>query len=194
MKITSFFIGATLMVVATTVSAADLNSTKVITLTNVNGVYSNDFGNNFTASQNGKTFLDTYNFVVSSVSDLDALVSSFATVSRGQTTLDLNITSFDLYSGSVKIASTDMSDPEWFSTGRLDLRVISDITNLQTGNYSLLVGGTVLGSLGGSYSGTINVSPVPEPETWGLTMAGLAAVGAAARRRARKSAPNAIPA
>lgn len=37
----------------------------------------------------------------------------------------------------------------------------------------------------GSYSGTINIAaPVPEPQTWALLLAGIGALGIAARRRA----------
>ena len=49
----------------------------------------------------------------------------------------------------------------------------------------------LLGSAAFNYIGVDNVSldlvaaPVPEPETWGLMLRGLAAVGAALKRRGR---------
>lgn len=183
MTLTKLFISAALMAATTFASAADLNNSKVLTLINNNGTYSSHFGNTFTSAHLNKTFLDTYSFNVSLVSDIDALVSSIATISKGKTTLDLNITSFELYAGNLLIGSTNTSDPDYFATGKVDLRIIDGITDAPIGNYSLKIGGTVLGLNGGSYSGNVNVSPIPEPETWGLTIAGLAAVGFVTRRR-----------
>lgn len=44
---------------------------------------------------------------------------------------------------------------------------------------------TVMGSAGdnASYAGTLNVTPVPEPEMYGMMLGGLALLGALARRR-----------
>lgn len=50
--------------------------------------------------------------------------------------------------------------------------------------YAYVVSGTDTGAAGGFYSFTASASPVPEPETYALFLAGLAAVGFVARRRA----------
>jgi hypothetical protein len=52
--------------------------------------------------------------------------------------------------------------------------------------HEIIVTGTGFGNT--SYSGTINfrVLPVPEPATWGMMVAGIAAVGASMRRRSQK--------
>ena len=50
-------------------------------------------------------------------------------------------------------------------------------------NYTLHVSGTALSSLGGSYSGNMSISAIPEPETYAMILAGLGLLGFAARRR-----------
>jgi hypothetical protein len=53
---------------------------------------------------------------------------------------------------------------------------------LSAGPHTIFVNGTLLGPTG-SYSGTINVAPVPEPATWAMMLLGFAGVGMAVRRR-----------
>nr|WP_316642965.1 FxDxF family PEP-CTERM protein [uncultured Roseateles sp.] len=55
-------------------------------------------------------------------------------------------------------------------------------TLLAAGTYSIKVTGTSM-SAGSSYTGNVTLAPVPEPETYALMLAGLAAVGFIARRR-----------
>jgi len=54
---------------------------------------------------------------------------------------------------------------------------------LAPGQYDLQLNGQVLGSVGGSYGGTIQAGVVPEPETYAMLLAGLGLVGLIARRR-----------
>lgn len=60
---------------------------------------------------------------------------------------------------------------------------------LSGGLHVLTVGGTAGDASGGdaSYAGTVNfvLSPIPEPATWTLMVAGIAAIGLALRSRAR---------
>ena len=51
------------------------------------------------------------------------------------------------------------------------------------GNYYLQVAGVANGTNGGIYTGAISVTAVPEPETYAMMLAGLAALGFLARRR-----------
>ena len=51
------------------------------------------------------------------------------------------------------------------------------------GDYFLLVSGVTTGSAGGAYSGYISATPVPEPESYAMLLAGLGVMGANAVRR-----------
>ena len=61
-------------------------------------------------------------------------------------------------------------------------------SNLAAGTYALNVLGFATGSQGGFYSGGFiaTTTPVPEPQTYALLLAGLAAVGFTASRRRSK--------
>ncbi len=65
-------------------------------------------------------------------------------------------------------------------TGTID--VLSD-PSLAAGTYVLEVRGDVTGTAGGSYSGTLNLAPVPLPAALPLILSGLGLFGSAARRR-----------
>jgi hypothetical protein len=56
-------------------------------------------------------------------------------------------------------------------------------TSLGAGTYVLEVRGNVTGGNGGSYSGTLNLAPIPLPAAAWLLLSGLAALGSLARRR-----------
>jgi hypothetical protein len=56
------------------------------------------------------------------------------------------------------------------------------------GNYFAKITGTADGLSGGFYGAAINVSPVPEPATYGMFLGGLGVVAFLARRRKAKSA------
>jgi hypothetical protein len=56
-------------------------------------------------------------------------------------------------------------------------------TDLAPGSYALEVAGTVTGTAGGSYSGTLNLAPVPLPAGLPLLLSGLGVLGFWGRRR-----------
>ncbi|HZV57779.1 MAG TPA: FxDxF family PEP-CTERM protein [Sphingobium sp.] len=53
------------------------------------------------------------------------------------------------------------------------------------GLYYVHVAGELLADRAKSYTGTIEIAPIPEPATWALMLTGIAAVGTALRHRAR---------
>jgi hypothetical protein len=60
------------------------------------------------------------------------------------------------------------------------------VNTLPAGDYYLRVSGSANGTLGGIYDGEIEISPVPEPATWSLLIAGLTILGFMAYRRREK--------
>lgn len=65
-----------------------------------------------------------------------------------------------------------------FSNGN-QVAALSYFTSDIPGSYQLLVQGTG----GGAYAGNLTVTPVPEPETYAMLLAGLGLIGFTARRR-----------
>ena len=56
-------------------------------------------------------------------------------------------------------------------------------TNLAAGTYKLLASGTAAPGIGSYVSANYTVTPVPEPESYAMFLAGLGIMGAIARRR-----------
>jgi opacity protein-like surface antigen len=56
-------------------------------------------------------------------------------------------------------------------------------TTVSAGTYYVHVAGSVIVNKKSTYTGTIDIAPVPEPATWAMMIAGIAVVGTAMRRR-----------
>lgn len=175
MKYTKLFVGAMLMVSAAMAGAANFSTTQTINLSSGEGLLTGAFGNSYGGSNmKGLTFEDTYNFTVPSFTNLNAALLSLSS----STVAGVKFTSFDLYSGSTLLASGDVGSFGGLSLGGLTFAGVQS-----AGAYSLKIDGKFTGTSGGSYSGNVNISPVPEPESWSMLALGLAGVGFLARRR-----------
>ena len=128
--------------------------------------YSAIFGNNDVSSP----FSDAFNFSLPADASGDG-ASNVISLSG----TNLIFTAFDLFEASLgNIVGT--------ITG--DTASLSFVNGAAPGNYTLTVAGYKTNpALTSSYAGNINISPVPEPEMFGMLMAGLALVGFTARRR-----------
>ncbi len=133
------------------------------------------FGDTFAASNNGNTFADQFTFSVSSQpATLNAIVASIS----GSAATGLDISNLGLYtSGGTLVTSGTLG-----SSGAMDIWTLNGGT-LAVGNYYLQVSGSMVSNTGGSFGGSVMLQPVPEPETYGMMLAGLGVVGLLARRR-----------
>lgn len=122
----------------------------------------------------GTSFVDHFTFTIGNDGALDA--GFYANQGRVD---GANITGFNLLNslGAV-VAVGEGAGGGWAINPML----------IGSGSYALEVIGSVTGKVHGSYNGTLNVSAVPEPETYGMLLAGLGLVGFAARRKAKKAA------
>ncbi len=134
-----------------------------------NAIFGND---NITTS----TFSDVFNVTLPS-----DVLSGGASVTGGFNLLGFNvfIDSFSLFdvTTATTVASGVPGSSSVFSFGSLS---VSD-------SYQLLVDGHLIGSSSsGSYSGNLQISPVPEPETYVMLLIGLGLIGFSLRCRKTK--------
>jgi hypothetical protein len=150
------------------------NTPQVLDLTDGSGF----FGDTFAMNNTGNTFSDRFTFTVPSAgaTSLDASVWS---VSRTADT-GLDITGLSLYNAT---GDTLVRSGTSLLSGNVDLWAIN-ADSLAAGNYYLQVNGNVVSDQPASFGGTVTLAaPVPEPETYGMMLAGLGVLGYLARRR-----------
>ncbi|MCY0910550.1 FxDxF family PEP-CTERM protein [Massilia antarctica] len=134
-----------------------------------------NFGSSFVQNNLNNTFMDKFSFSITRVPhDFDAIVTSFT---RNATT-GMDITNMSLFSGAGTLITTGLQE----STGATDVWSLR-ADSLGLGNYYLQVSGKMVSGTAGSFGGTVMLAPVPEPETYGMMLAGLGVVGFLARRR-----------
>lgn len=159
MKIKSLIAAAALTLAASSSFAAT-----TVTLTQ-DALNPNKYTGGFYVTHSS-AFTDTFEFSPT----LSSSLVSASLISIGFTpAADIKFTSVTLNGYALSIVN-----------GVVDTAVTASQLNL-TGPLTLVVSG--LSGSNASYSGTINVTAVPEPETFAMLGAGLAVVGFAARRR-----------
>jgi hypothetical protein len=150
--------------------------------------YGNTFAGGVGSSLVGGTtsgFFDDYVFTISGAT----ANSVTSTINLGDTLAinGLQVALFNYTSGQSVPISGPALVTGWstaFDSGGVGttISVISP-TTLAPGSYALEVRGTVAGTAGGSYSGTLNLAPVPLPPGLPLFLSGLGALGLWGRRR-----------
>jgi hypothetical protein len=120
---------------------------------------------------------DTFTFVLSQpIVDFVGSVITFRNANR-----DIDFTSIALSGGfgTANFTQTVGDGPSFSVPESWGL----NLPALAAGSYSLALAYNKSGSASASYAGTLEVTPVPEPETYAMMLAGLSAVGFMARRR-----------
>jgi hypothetical protein len=184
--------GSSAVMAQTTPAPVVGNTPQVLDLTDGSGF----FGDTFAMNNNGATFADHFTFSVTGTtsSNFDAIISS---ISRTADT-GLDISGLSLYrvgggtgTGTGGTAGdTLVSSGTSMSSGQMDVWTLSS-DNLEAGNYYVMVSGNLVSDTSASFGGAVMLAPtapVPEPETYGMMLAGLGVVGFLARRR--KAAAN----
>ena len=124
----------------------------------------------FSSSVNG-TFTDVWTFTV--LAPGASAASSITNISFAGAG---GIGSFAAVLAAVSLTGTVLPSPPVL------VNVLSGFTGVLTpGPYSLVVSG--IAGAGASYGGNVVLTPIPEPETYALMLAGLAIVGGIAMRR-----------
>lgn len=139
------------------------------------------FGDTLAAMNSGASFSDQFTFSVAGTTgwDLNAVVSSIS----GSASTGLDFTGLSLYNAD----GTLVTSGSMLQTGAIDVWTLSS-SSLAAGDYYLQVSGNMVGADSASFGGAVSLAaPVPEPETYGMMLAGLGVVGFLARRR-RKAA------
>jgi hypothetical protein len=149
------------------------------------GGFNAHFGDSFAASSSGSSFSDIFTFNIGTPFDAAASVTS--SYLNTPQTKDLLITGLSLYRydpGTKAILGTAISgiNETGFGSHPTDSWSLTGF-GLTNGDYALKVDGRVVGAGGGAFGGDLTVSPVPEPQAWGMLLGGLGIVGALARRR-----------
>jgi hypothetical protein len=151
-----------------------------------------NYGNTFASASNTQ-FYDAYYFTIP-----EAFATSVTTSVTVGSLLGIDSLQARLFSGhsnpgsggsSPSLPPGSVMAQGWsnqLSAGpgvTLNTVVLSPTNPLLAGNYTLQVRGTVTGLGGGSYAGTLNLTPIPEAETYAMFLAGLGLMGLISRRR-----------
>ncbi len=133
-----------------------------------------EFGNANFSNVPSASFSDVYTFNVPHAADL--LTGSVTSSVNGSLDVDFSSITISSLGGPVFAFTQNTGDPnEHWSLASVVLSAGVD--------YLLTVTGVQGGAGTGNYAGQLSVTPVPEPETYALMLAGLGLMGFIARRR-----------
>jgi hypothetical protein len=137
----------------------------------------------------GFSFYDDYVFTVSNAT-VDSVTSEINLGSLSIGNLEERLynvaanSTLPAINGPATGFQTNWSAPVNFSAGgESGMITVMDPTTLAAGTYVLEIRGDVTGSSGGTYSGELNLNPVPLPAALPLLLSGLGLLGGLTRKR-----------
>jgi hypothetical protein len=140
----------------------------------------------------GFSFYDDYVFTVAAAT-VDSLTSEVDLGSLSISNLEERVYSvagnstLPVVGGSPAGFQTNWTAPLTVSgNGTTGMETILNPTTLAAGTYVLEIRGDVTGSAGGSYSGVLDLQPVPLPAAFPLLLSGLGLLGGMARKRSAR--------
>jgi len=154
------------------------------------GGFNAHFGDNFAASTVNDTFTDVFTFQINR--PFDAAASLTSVYLNTPQTKDLSFSGFSLYrydpnTHAIMGNAIAGIDESGFGSHPTDSWSLEGY-GLAGGYYAIQVDGKVRGAGGGTFGADLTVSPVPEPQAWGMLAAGVGVLGAFARRRKSRRA------
>lgn len=152
--------------------------------------HSTYFGNAF-SGPTSQTFYDNFTFSLTAPASMNSLTSSI----NLESILGIGNLSVRLFQGSAAFDNVAPLAQGWTmlqaQPGGFISHTFVSLPSLLAGTYTLQVRGNVFGSAGGTYTSMLNlapVSPIPEPATYGMLLAGLGMTAFALRRKSKKAA------
>lgn len=123
----------------------------------------------------GDSFVDNWNFTITPTEQFAAVAADIDNLPA----FEISLSSF----GAKLIGSS-----QTWNAVQVGDTIRFDSMVLAPGNYDLQIFGTVIGTIGAAYAGTITAFavPVPEPETYAMMLAGLGLMAFISRRRKNK--------
>jgi hypothetical protein len=181
---------------------ASADTTQTLTIGSLPSTLS--FGNSYNRSSNSGPFIDVQGNLFTGTTFYDDFIFTIPDGTANSLTSSISFGDFfgldnlraRIYSGSTHQTGTIALDERvvgWGNTAVLNsftsvTTVILNPTLLTAGTYTLQIKGDIVGTNGGTYSSVLNVTtPVPEPESYGMLIAGLSLVSIIARRKSKKA-------
>lgn len=163
---------SSLLAIGMAVSSFTANAATVTSNFN-NGTITNSatlIGNVFTVP--GDSFIDNWNFTIAPNEQFAAIAADID-----------NLPAFEIDPSS--FGAKLIGSSQTWNAVKVGDTIRFDSMLLAPGNYDLQIFGTIVGTIGGAYAGTISAFavPVPEPETYAMMLAGLGMIGFMVRRR-----------